>query len=94
MSAHERLKAARIAAGFKAAADAAECNNWASSTYYGHENGSRGLTADAAQLYATAFGCSPGWLMFGGTSPLTEALVRRIIREELHAALQFAFGAR
>lgn len=53
---NERLRQARVAAGFASATDAARANGWAPSTYMGHENGSRGLGVDVAKEYAKAFG--------------------------------------
>lgn len=62
---HERLQTARSNAGFTKAAEATEQFGWAYSTYAGHENGSRGITRDAAAKYARAFGVSPEWILFG-----------------------------
>lgn len=61
----DRLKQAREAAGFERAADAAARFGWRPSTYYGHENGSRGLKPDVATIYARAFRVSPEWLLYG-----------------------------
>lgn len=66
----ERLKEARINAGFETAADAAAYLGLATPTYTSHENGSRGITAKKAELYARAFKVSPEWLLYGsGKSP-------------------------
>ena len=62
----DRLKKAREDAGFAKAIDAANRFGWAPPTYYGHENGSRGLTAEAAQIYARAFRVPADWLLWGG----------------------------
>lgn len=60
-----RLKAARIAAGFKRATHAAEQNRWVVSTYAAHENGNR--APDRALFeYARAFGVDYDWLKNGG----------------------------
>jgi phage repressor protein C with HTH and peptisase S24 domain len=69
MSVAERLKAARQAAGFENAADAARRFGWAQSTYFGHENGSRGFRADTASEYARAFKVTQEWLLFGRGGP-------------------------
>lgn len=63
---HERLAKARADAGYKTAAEAARARGWAYPTYAGNENGSRGITADAAQKYARAFKVSANWILFGG----------------------------
>lgn len=61
----DRLKAARIAAGYRSATAAAQAFGWTESTYLGHENGSRGLQVDAAQRYARAFKVDWAHLMTG-----------------------------
>ena len=63
MKPHERLQQARLNAGYSTASSAAAAFGWTPSTYLGHENGSRGLRADAAKRYARAFGVSWAWLM-------------------------------
>lgn len=61
----ERLAAAREASGYSSATAAANANGWTVSTYLGHENGSRGLTPDVAEVYAAAFGVTPQSLLYG-----------------------------
>lgn len=63
----ERLKQARIRAGFKSATAAAKAFGWTESTYLGHENGSRGLPVDAAQRYGRAFRVPWEFLLSGAT---------------------------
>ena len=63
-----RLKTAREAAGFAHAADACQRFGWKQSTYFGHENGSRGVTAKLAAIYGRAYKVSPEWILFGGPS--------------------------
>lgn len=65
----ERLKSAREAAGFLTAPEACQRFNWKQSTYFGHENGSRGITPKMAAVYGRAFRVSPEWILFGGASP-------------------------
>jgi phage repressor protein C with HTH and peptisase S24 domain len=60
-----RLAQARKAAGFANATEAAEAFGWKSSTYLGHENGSRGITADRAREYASRFGVAAEWILYG-----------------------------
>ncbi len=69
MTVSQRLKSAREAAGFQTAADACDRFGWTRSTYFGHENGSRNVTADKARDYARAFRVSPEWILFGGPQP-------------------------
>lgn len=66
MSVADRLKQAREAAGFENAVDAIRRFGWTQSTYLGHENGSRGVTAVAAAKYGQAFRVPPEWILFGG----------------------------
>lgn len=68
----DRLKAARIKAGFKSATAAAKAFGWTESTYLGHENGSRGLQIDAAQRYSRAFRVSWNHLMTGTKDEASE----------------------
>ena len=59
---HQRLQKARIEAGYADATAAAEAMGVKPPTYWGHENGSRGL-ARSAQKYATFFKVSLDWLL-------------------------------
>jgi transcriptional regulator with XRE-family HTH domain len=80
MNAHQRLQEARKFKGYTTPTDAARENGWTISTYLAHENGSRGLTLEAAARYADAFGCDPGWLAFGATASPPQS------HPEMHAA--------
>jgi len=62
---HERLKSARISAGYKTATEAIDLFGWSSSTYRAHENGQNNFKLDYAKLYAEAYGVNPSWLLFG-----------------------------
>jgi len=61
----ERLKKARISAGFKTARAAADYANIPYGTYSGHENGSRGIKADELKYYSKIFKTPLYWLAFG-----------------------------
>lgn len=67
----DRLREARIAAGYRSALEAATHFEWTYTTYQGHENGSRGIRPAMARKYARAFGISPGELLgvAGGVTP-------------------------
>src|SRR5689334_5674002 len=66
----ERLKQARIAAGFKSARAAAEALGVPTATYTQHENGRRGIGREA-DVYVRRFKVSLDWLMFGkGAAPV------------------------
>jgi SOS-response transcriptional repressor LexA len=51
----ERLRAVRIAAGYRSAREAALQNGWPESTYRAHESGSRTIGLDDAERYARRF---------------------------------------
>jgi hypothetical protein len=65
---NERLRKARIAAGFKTVADAARAHprDLNQNTLTSHENGHRDYPAKAAAKYGKVFGVDPGWLLYGG----------------------------
>lgn len=62
---HERLAQARKEAGFANATAAAVALGLKESTYYAHENGSRGFKKSSAETYARRFGVSLEWLLTG-----------------------------
>jgi hypothetical protein len=75
-----RLRQARLAAGFARAADAIIAFGWKESTYWSHENGTRGISRDRLLLYANSFRVRPDWLAFGvGTGEATARAKQAII---------------
>ena len=69
----ERLRIARLRAGFVTGKDAAEAMGFPVSTYLAHENGSRGYPASKASTYARKFKVPEVWLLYGtGPAPGTE----------------------
>jgi hypothetical protein len=60
-----RLHAARVAAGFATAREAAQKFGWSEPRYRSHEIGARTILLVAAREYAQAFGTSPEWLLEG-----------------------------
>lgn len=69
MTIGDRLKKARIAAGYESAAAAARAMGDVSRfTYSQHENATRGIPRDAAIRYARFFGVSVEWLLTGKQS--------------------------
>lgn len=80
----ERLKWAREQAGYGKPADAARAMGVSLPTYYGHENGTRGLTRGAAAKYALRFHVTIDWLLEGRGEP-------RSRHNETEAALLDAF---
>jgi SOS-response transcriptional repressor LexA len=61
----ERLKKARIDAGYRTAADAARALTVSYSTYASHENGTRDYGADEASTYSRKYKVSVEWLLTG-----------------------------
>lgn len=61
----DRLKAARIRAGFTSAMGAAKAMGWKPSTYASHENASAAIRPFWAALYGQAFDVSPKWILTG-----------------------------
>ena len=60
-----RLKAARKAAGFSSAKNATIALGISYPTYVAHENGNRGISRYALELYASRFNVTTDWLLSG-----------------------------
>ncbi len=60
---------ARRRKGFEHTTDATRAYGWVGSTYISHENGNRGISRQAAERYARAYGVSVGWLLTGENPP-------------------------
>lgn len=77
----KRLRAARVAAGFKSARSAAIRFGWSPSTYGAHENGQNEFDPETAAKYARAFRTTAHALLFGGgaapDAPQVESSVDR-----------------
>lgn len=65
---NERLRNARIAAGFVSATDAIDYCKWKGSTYRAHENGQNNFNVEYATRYGKAYGVSASWLLLGEVS--------------------------
>ncbi len=65
MKIHDRLRDARIKAGYTSAAAAASHFGWTVSSYCSHENGHRGIKLDVLERYARAFSVDSAWLLKG-----------------------------
>lgn len=68
-SAHQRLRRARIAAGYKFAADAARAFGWDEFIYRSHESGRRKFDAEWADRYGKALRVPSEWLLLGRGQP-------------------------
>lgn len=71
-NANDRLKQIRKARGYKTATKAAQAFGWNVNTYRSHENGVRGVPADQAEKYATAYQVTLDWLLTGKNTPKTK----------------------
>lgn len=71
-TAAERLKQARIDAGFDSAAAFARAIGISPVTYRAHENGQNGYDANDAQIYARKLGKTAAWLLVGDASSTPE----------------------
>ena len=81
MTAAQRLRSARQAAGYSSASKAAAAIGVGLSTYTAHENGQNAFTVEQAESYARSFNVSPAWLFFGETArtaPTVIALARML----------------
>ena len=65
MTPGDRLRAARLNAGYKSVAKAAGALGMSESSYRAHENGQNQFTPAQAQKYAEAFGADAAWLLYG-----------------------------
>lgn len=72
MEPSDRLRQARVKAGFKQATDAARAYGWKEVTYTSHENGARGLRRDVANRYSKAFRVPVEWLLYGNGKPVAQ----------------------
>jgi phage repressor protein C with HTH and peptisase S24 domain len=59
---HDRLRIARLQAGYKRMTDAVKALGWKQPAYKGHENGNAVYSYDAAKQYGEAYGVIPAWL--------------------------------
>lgn len=87
---HERLRKARIDAGFRYASDAANALGVTASTYRAHENGQNDFGLEEATLYGKKFGVSPLWIMASHIQPALDPSVSiqngLLISSDEHAA--------
>ena len=65
----ERLRQARVDAGFERQREAVERFGWNRNTYKSNENGMAPFSFEQAKVYAKAFDVEPQWL-YDGTGPM------------------------
>ena len=61
----QRLRMARILAGYKTASEAILEHGWMSSAYRAHENGQNKFGPATAEKYAIAYNTTTAWLVLG-----------------------------
>jgi transcriptional regulator with XRE-family HTH domain len=69
MEKYERLRRARLSAGYETVTRAAKALGVKVPTYTHHENGTRDFDAETAEFYARRFKTSPEWLTFERGDP-------------------------
>ena len=76
----ERLRQARINAGYRFASDAANALGIVASTYRAHENGQNDYEIDEAGIYGRKFNVDPYWLLTGEgrQTPVDDVANRKI----------------
>jgi phage repressor protein C with HTH and peptisase S24 domain len=79
-----RLKAARLACGYRHAIDAARAFRWNTNTYGSNENGNAPFSFRKAKAYAKAFNVRPEWL-YDGVLPVTDEAAVERSRQEIVA---------
>jgi hypothetical protein len=72
----QRLRRARVEAGFARGADAVERFGWNRNTYKSNENGAAPFSFDQAKAYAAAFDVRAEWL-YDGTAPIRPGVAIR-----------------
>ncbi len=90
--AYERLRTARIAAGFKTARAFCEKNAISISTYSLHEAGKRNLKPKVAKKYADLLGINDVWLLTGSGNAYENLVFENsmpITQEEFSKLLQY-----
>lgn len=68
---HQRLKLARMAAGYGRQADASRAFDWNPNTYKSNENGAAPFSYEQARAYAEAYKVRPDWL-YSGVGVMTQ----------------------
>lgn len=75
---HDRLRKARIAAGFDGPNEAAQRFNWSVNTYKSNENGNAPFSFKKAKAYAEAYGVRAEWL-YDGEGPMRAIVDERLV---------------
>ena len=79
----DRLRAARIAAGYRTAKAFAEKHGIPEATYSQHETGTRGLRLGVAKNYCTLLDINVNWLLTGNGATDVDTPPLNLIKEDL-----------
>lgn len=93
MGPHDRLRKARIAAGYRSMAQAVRRFSWSNATYKAHELGIRNMSATVAAHYARAYRVDPAWILYGtgpGPNGAASIEVPELDQERMARALEVA----
>ena len=90
---HQRLKEARVKAGYRTATAAIDACGWASSTYRAHENGQNGFKVDDAKHYGEAYGVNPSWLLLGEGNSAPSSKNNEVTKAHKHNCGEHVFAA-
>ena len=90
---HQRLKEARIKAGYRTATAAIDACGWASSTYRAHENGQNGFKVEDAKLYGEAYRVNPSWLLLGEGNASPASTNNKATKAHKHNCGEHVFAA-
>lgn len=94
----ERLRKARLEAGYASIAEVLKAFAWSAPTYRAHELGHKAIRTGLAIRYAKAFGVDPAWLIYGDkglnrAQPQDGLAKRKELRDLLTPALVAVFEA-
>lgn len=78
----ERLKIARLSAGFQSAKTFCDKNNIPISTYYHHETGIRNISVKLAKKYSEILNLNLNWLLSGEGEPFSETQNSKILTSQ------------
>lgn len=90
---NQRLKEARLKAGFRTATATIEECCWNSSTYRAHESGQNGFKTEYAKNYGEAYGESPSWLLLGEGDALPPPNERNVAKGHKHNCIKHIYAA-
>lgn len=90
MDISNRLRQARLGAGYRSAAEASQKFGWTAPTYAAHENGSRVPKTSDIEKYASAFRADPCYITYGieTSSPRIAGVSDNTLRQVVEYVLE------